>query len=404
MNQVEQNRWRSLVLDAVLEAVAAHPPLTRQLVFKGARVLNLHLGCQARQSLDLDSNLAADFAAKVPNREEQAIRLEEELAHALRTFFLRQDPIRFQLVDIQVRPKLPRPHPRGWDALSVRLRIQDHTSPRVRGLPAVSIDIAAPETLLDGSTVVLDLGRGHINACALERIAGEKLRAYLSSLPAHRQKLGRPGDAIRAKDLFDIARIYQKMPLPTSRTFWQAVSVEFRVCCSSRYVDCVGLASFAEDLAVARCTYNADSTIPTDISFDEAWTRLAPVPASAACQHPRDRGTLPASAPPTVLCAALAQAARRKGSCCLSLPDRPDPMRKAARAVGAAGRDCRVLGAEAGWQGPAAVGADEAESDRESDSDSDSDPAAIPRRPAPLPRNRPSVSAAPEATNQRAAT
>ena len=63
---------------------------------------------------------------------------------------------------------------------------------------------------------------------------GEKLRAYLSSLPAYRKKLDRPGEAIRAKDLYDITRILQREQLPGSTGFWKAALAEFRVCCESR--------------------------------------------------------------------------------------------------------------------------------------------------------------------------
>lgn len=288
MNPTDQDRWKSVVLDAVLEALASSPALAERLVFKGARVLNLHLGAELRQSLDIDSNLTMHFAAEVPDRNEQARILQVELQDVIATFFRRQDPIRFQLAGLSVRSKMNRPHPRGWDAFEVRLNVFDSLKPRVLGLPVVTIDIAAPETLLDDSTVVLAVGNGHITGYSLKRIAGEKLRAYLSSLPTYRTKLDKPGEAIRAKDLYDIARILRTKPLPASTDFWQAASAEFVVCCRSRFVDCLGIASFEEDLAVARETYDSDPTIPKDIPFGDA---LACV--TAVVQFFDDQGLFP---------------------------------------------------------------------------------------------------------------
>ncbi len=68
MNPADGERWKSQVLDEIFIALAASEPLEEALVFKGARVLNVHLG-GGRQSLDLDANLVATFVEKHPDRE-----------------------------------------------------------------------------------------------------------------------------------------------------------------------------------------------------------------------------------------------------------------------------------------------------------------------------------------------
>jgi hypothetical protein len=119
----------------------------------------------------------------------------------------------------------------------------------------------------------LRVGKHEVTAYTLQRLAGEKLRAFLTSLPAYRRKLGRPGESVRAKDIYDLACIAQKRPL-TNQAFWSAAGREFRTASASRDVDCAGLTTFEEDLDVTRATYEADTTIPKDISFEAAWAVL----------------------------------------------------------------------------------------------------------------------------------
>jgi len=117
------------------------------------------------------------------------------------------------------------------------------------------------------------VGKHEVTAYTLPRIAGEKLRAFLTSLPAYRRKLARPGEAVRAKDIYDLACIERERPL-SDRTFWNAAGQEFRTASASRFVDCAGQVTFEEDLDVTRATYEADATIPKDISFEAAWAVL----------------------------------------------------------------------------------------------------------------------------------
>jgi hypothetical protein len=261
------------VLDELFVALAAADPLDECLVFKGARVLNALLG-GGRQSLDLDSNLAAPFVEKYPDREAQRAFLEEQLTRAIRGHFERQKLVRYELTALTVRTYPPRSHPMGWDAFKVRINVNDLTR-SVKGLPALEIDVAAPEDLLDSSVSTIEVGGHRVLAYTLERIAGEKLRAFLSSLPAYRAKVRKPGEAVRAKDLYDVARI-QRVHDIGQVEFWRTVGQEFRVACRSRYIDCQGLATFQEQWGVTRSTYE-EPTIPKDIPFTEAEATLVAV-------------------------------------------------------------------------------------------------------------------------------
>ena len=272
MNQKDGERWKSQVLDEIFVALAASEQLDEALVFKGARVLNIRLGI-GRQSLDLDSNLTAPFVQRYPDREAQRVFLEQEITRAVRRHFERQEPVRYELIAVKVGTYPPKSHPMGWDAFKVRMNVND-LSKHVSGLPALEIDVAAPEELLDTSVATIEVGGHRVHAYTLERIAGEKLRAFLSSLPAYRAKVKKQGDAVRAKDLYDVSRIRGVHGLDQVE-FWRLAGEELRVACRSRYIDCQGLTTFQEQWAVTRKTYE-EATIPKDISFAEAEaTRLA---------------------------------------------------------------------------------------------------------------------------------
>lgn len=276
MNPEEQNRWKSAVLDTIFEAMASRETLTDLLIYKGARVLNRRLKSLGRQSLDIDSNLAVDAIAGL-EREEIAPLLEREVKNALNGYFEAQNPVRYQLgsVRVRTRPGARRPHPHGWDAFEVTLLVRDLRRSSVLGLPGIRIDVAAPETLLEDSAEPLEVGEYEVMAYSLPRLAGEKLRAFLSSLPEYRLKMKKPGEGVRAKDVYDIGRIAEEHPL-SDTMFWQKVGAEFRTACESRFIDCEGLATFEQELAVTRHTYQNDPTIPgREVPFEEAWTSLA---------------------------------------------------------------------------------------------------------------------------------
>jgi hypothetical protein len=235
-------------------------------------VLNVHLG-SGRQSLDLDSNLMRDFVERHPDREEQRQVLERYVHRAISRHFETQDPVRSALQDLTVKSYPPRSHPMGWDAFKIKLKVTDLARIGVKALPGIEIDVAAPEDLLPTSISTAMIGKNRPLAYTLERIAGEKMRAFLSSLPAYRAKLGRPGESVRAKDLYDLARILRTCPIGKS-DFWETVGREFRIACRSRYIDCFGLDTFVEQWQVTANTYSRDPTIPKDISIEEARTAL----------------------------------------------------------------------------------------------------------------------------------
>jgi hypothetical protein len=273
MNQLDADHWKSLALDDVFIALAASERLIEALIFKGARVLGVRLSI-GRQSLDLDSNLSAPFVVNCPDREMQKSFLETEITHALHRHFERHEPVRYELAGLTVRTYPPKRHPMGWDAFKVRLNVNDLTR-RVKGLPALEIDVAAPEELLDHSISTIEVGGHHVFAYTVQRIAGEKLRAFLSSLPAYRAKLKKPGVSVRARDLYDLTRIRRVHEMGDFE-FWREVGQEFRIASRSRYIDCQGLTTFQEQWAVTRKTYE-EATIPKDISIEEAESTLVAV-------------------------------------------------------------------------------------------------------------------------------
>jgi hypothetical protein len=127
-------------------------------------VLNVRLGI-GRQSLDLDSNLAAPFVQRYPDREAQRVFLEEEMTRAVRRHFERLEPVQYELTALKVRIYPPKSHLMGWDAFKVRINMND-LGKRVSGLPALEIDVAAPEELLDTSITTIEVGAHRVHAYA----------------------------------------------------------------------------------------------------------------------------------------------------------------------------------------------------------------------------------------------
>lgn len=273
MDRTRQEQWRREALDLVFAALAASKSLCNELVFKGARVLSLRLGEAHRVSYDLDANLLDAFVARHPDRTKQAETLHCLLEQSITEYCESQDPMRYRLEGITINNSPPQEHPLGWEGFKIRIRLRDFANEGVRGLSPVEFDVAAPEQLGDHSISPLAVGGGTVFAYTLERIAGEKMRAFLSSLPAYRDKMGKPGTSIRAKDIFDVAIIALSHPL-TDTTFWETAGEEFRLACRSRYVDCCGVASFAERLDTTRAAYELDPTIPAELNFVSAWSRI----------------------------------------------------------------------------------------------------------------------------------
>jgi hypothetical protein len=266
-----------MLLDEIFKGLATSPELCEALVFKGARVLNPRLNTH-RQSLDIDSNLTFDFAQRIDDRVRQRTFLEENIGRTLRLYFDRQDPQRFGLKSLEVKLKPRAPHRRDWNAFLVRIRIDDRQMAGVLGLPALEIDIAAPEKLSPTSVAPLVVGTRTVTAYTLERIAGEKHRAFLTSLPAYRHKLNPGSDRVpRVKDLYDIVQIFWHHGAE-EQVFWELAAQEFHLACESRFVDCAGLSTFHEGWDMTQSNYEKavrDGGLPNDVGFSDVEAVLA---------------------------------------------------------------------------------------------------------------------------------
>lgn len=267
MNPTQREQWQFDAINNILLALAKSRELRESLVFKGALVLNRRLGTP-RMSRDIDANLDVNYARLHPDRAEQQAFLEEHVRKSVVRHFESQDPVRYELEKLRIDLSPPELHPLEWNAFLIKVSLVDHKHSGIKGLPSVTIDVAAPERLSEQSTADLDIDGVTIRAYTLERIAGEKARAFLSTLPAHRAKVKKPGEAVRVKDLYDLTRIIRARPISKTR-FWTIAGQEFRLACESRYVDCSGLGSLMEDWAETRAYYEASRVIPDDFTFEE---------------------------------------------------------------------------------------------------------------------------------------
>jgi len=272
MDKVQSDRWRNQLVGEVFKAMVAHESLKNALIFKGAWILNIHLGTE-RQSLDIDSNFLAEFVDKHPDLDGRKNWLERHIEPAVRNYFESQEPVRFQLQGVKVKKSPPRePHERGWDGLVAEIKVRDELHPSIPNFPNAEIEIAAPELLGANAVTSLELDGFTMRAYTLQRIAGEKLRAFLTSLPAYCKKMKRGTRAPRVKDLHDLARILEARPIE-NEDFWREASAEFILACKSRYVDCLGLETFHEAWEVTRQAYETDANLPS-IPFHNAEAAL----------------------------------------------------------------------------------------------------------------------------------
>ena len=275
MNIAESNKWKAEVLFQILFALASSKELKDVLVYKGALILNKRLGTE-RMSLDIDSNLLQAFVLAYPEKKEQEVFLETTLNKAISKYFNRQEPVRYEVSSIKIQRSPIIDHPLGWDAFSIKINVTDYLNRGVRGLPALSIDVAAPETLTENSVSDIELGGHVVSAYTLERIAGEKMRAFLSTLPAYRAKVKKPGEAVRVKDLYDLAQILKVKPID-DEYFWGLAGNEFKLACSSRFIDCEGVVTFKENWKETQKAYADEPMLPKDIQFDEIEKGIASI-------------------------------------------------------------------------------------------------------------------------------
>jgi hypothetical protein len=257
-------RWKSEALAEVFAAIAAADALRSRLIFKGARVLNLRLNLE-RQSFDLDSSLTTEFALETVDLKAQGDFLQAAFIAALERYFSGQRVVRYKLESVTLKS---REHPLGWDSHAATVRIRDRLFAGVLNLPGIEIDISAPEPLSLHAVSDLPIGEHSVRAYTLERIAGEKLRAFLSTLPDYRKKVKKPGEAIRVKDLYDLARICRVRPL-ADRDFWRKAAEDFRLACAARYIDCAGPETFRQNGLATEQAFGSDPTLPKDVTFGE---------------------------------------------------------------------------------------------------------------------------------------
>lgn len=269
MKPSQFEEWKNEILREVFIATAASESLRAALIFKGARVLNELMQVE-RVSLDLDSNLSVEFSLEVTDLQKQNAFLQQQFEEALNQHFRKQKVVRFVVESVRITSK---PHPHGWNAHDVRIKVRDAQNATVLGLPAIEIDIAAPERLSAHAVGELKVGAYTVRAYTLERIAGEKLRAFLSTLPAYRLKMKKPGEAIRVKDLYDLGRIHRAHST-RDHLFWRKAGEDFRLACESRFIDCLGLPTFQENWPAVKAAFEKNPTLPKNLLFDEAEAAL----------------------------------------------------------------------------------------------------------------------------------
>ena len=287
MKKEQQNDWKVEVLKHIFLALVKNESINKSLIFKGAMILNKYIKTP-RMSLDIDSNLDAEFVSQYKGKIRQENFLNENLLAALTRYFEGQDPVKYKVDRLLVERRPKSDHPFGWDAFEIAITLIDHGKIGIRGLPKLTIDIAAPETLSANSVVDFDWDGIGIKAYSLERIAGEKARAYLSSLPTYRNKIKKGARAVRVKDLYDLVKIIQDNPIH-NKVFWGKAGSEFRLACESRYVDCEGLVSFKENWDITREFFVNEPIIPKDVNIEDVektltditsyWKELKIIPA-----------------------------------------------------------------------------------------------------------------------------
>ncbi|MFT3882955.1 MAG: nucleotidyl transferase AbiEii/AbiGii toxin family protein [Gemmatales bacterium] len=268
-----EDKWNSVVLDVVFTALASSAELSKMLIYKGARVLRLRLNENIRASFDIDaclSGLAINTDRPIDDAQLERIR---KLVHGVVVdYFEAQEPVRYELIQSSIAPRRKLgPHPRGWDIYLLKLNVNDLSGQEdlsnQRG--ELIIDIAKPELTSENSVSPLAMDGYSIQAVTLERIAGEKLRAFLSHLPNYRRKIREKTQITRrVKDLYDLVRILRRRPI-TNLVFWRIAGQEFRLACESRLIDCIGLASFKDEWEETTIAYTADKTLPNDVTLDE---------------------------------------------------------------------------------------------------------------------------------------
>ena len=174
------------LLDEVYRGLISSPELSSILIYKGARVLK-QLLLTTRYSEDIDATLRPEYTAH-KTLEDQKQDLAALLSAALQKHFEGADPVRYTLLQVDLRLRPTRDVPDNWRMFATFIHVRDAMAPAADGLVA-QIDISVGENLSDEAIASITVDHHSIYVYSMSRIAGEKLRAFLSCLPAYRRKL-----------------------------------------------------------------------------------------------------------------------------------------------------------------------------------------------------------------------
>jgi hypothetical protein len=246
------------LLEEVYLGLVGSPELSSILIYKGARVLRQML-VTTRYSQDIDVTLRAEFVREHQSIAEQKRLLAGLISSALTGRFENSNPVRYTLLEVDLRLRPGRDVPDHWRMFATFIHVRDALSASAAELVA-QIDISIAEQLSESAIADILVGDHTIYAYTLSRIAGEKLRAFLSCLPAYRRKIGQQSMERRAKDLFDLAKICAEHPL-ADEAFWRQAAREFVLACEFRKIDCAGMESFTEDWGVTEVEYARDERL-----------------------------------------------------------------------------------------------------------------------------------------------
>jgi hypothetical protein len=257
------------LLDDVYRGLIGSHELSSILIYKGARVLKEML-VTTRFSLDIDVTLRPEFVAIHKMIEDQKHYLTALISASLRTHFESAAAVRYTLLDVDLKVRPGREVPDNWRMFAAIIHVRDALAATTPDLVA-QIDISIGEQFSDSAIANITVDDHKIYVYSLSRIAGEKLRAFLSCLPTYRGKLKLPTTVERrAKDLFDLSKIEREHRLSDGE-FWHQAAREFVLACEFRRIDCAGLVSFLDDWKVTAIEYERD-------------TRLSDVPLTHARQ------------------------------------------------------------------------------------------------------------------------
>jgi Nucleotidyl transferase AbiEii toxin, Type IV TA system len=258
----------ALLLDDIYLAFVRSSELGAILIYKGARVLKQML-VTSRYSEDIDATLSSSFIREYGTISEQKARLVELISSALHNHFEGAESVIYTLVSVDLKVRPGRDVPDEWRTFAVFVHVKDAIANEKL---VAQVDISVGESLSESAVENVSVDEHDVFVYSLHRIAGEKLRAFLSSLPAYRNKIQQQSMARRAKDLFDLTKILAQRPI-SDDAFWHSAAKEFQLACAFRRVDCKNLGTFMEDWGVTKYEYEQDERL-SDVAFELASNAL----------------------------------------------------------------------------------------------------------------------------------